>query len=78
PAFVTAKHAIDEFWSDDALEKETLRKGAHIEKRFEELCTEFPEQLSHRGRGMVQGLVFADADKAGEVCAAAYEQGLLA
>ncbi|NMD56366.1 MULTISPECIES: diaminobutyrate--2-oxoglutarate transaminase [Tsukamurella] len=78
PAFVTAKHAIDEFWSDDVLEKETLRKGAHIEKRFGELCAEFPEQLSHRGRGMVQGLVFTDADKAGQVCAAAYEQGLLA
>jgi diaminobutyrate-2-oxoglutarate transaminase len=78
PAFVTAKHAIDEFWSDDVLEKETLRKGALIEKRFDDLCAEFPEQLSHRGRGMVQGLVFDDAEKAGEVCAAAYQQGLLA
>ena len=34
--------------------------------------------ISARGRGMVQGLKFEDADLAGAVCKAAFERGLLA
>ncbi|GAC79796.1 MULTISPECIES: diaminobutyrate--2-oxoglutarate transaminase [Gordonia] len=77
PAFVTAKAAIDHYWSDDKLTIATKAKGIAISEHFDDLCERF-DGLSHRGRGMVQGLVFADAPKADEVCAKAFERGLLA
>lgn len=78
PSFVTAKVAIDTYWSDDTLERETLRKGEVIERRFQALCEAYPDELTTRGRGLVQGLVFATPEKAGEACAVAYRNGLLA
>ncbi|ADG78177.1 Diaminobutyrate--2-oxoglutarate transaminase OS=Tsukamurella paurometabola (strain ATCC 8368 / DSM / CCUG 35730 / CIP 100753 / JCM 10117 / KCTC 9821 / NBRC 16120 / NCIMB 702349 / NCTC 13040) OX=521096 GN=Tpau_1556 PE=3 SV=1 [Tsukamurella paurometabola] len=78
PAFVTAKAAIDAYWSDDTLEHETLRKGEVIERRFQALCEAYPDDLTTRGRGLVQGLSFTTPEKAGEACAAAYRLGLLA
>ncbi|GEE02388.1 diaminobutyrate--2-oxoglutarate transaminase [Gordonia spumicola] len=77
PAFVTAKAAIDLYWSDDKFSVATKAKGIAISEHFDELCERF-DGISHRGRGMVQGLVFDDAPKANEVCAKAFERGLLA
>lgn len=76
PAFVTAKTAIDQYWSDDAFEKETIAKGERIRDSFIALCSAHPG-ISTRGRGMVQGLVFEDADRAAKVCGLAYDRGLL-
>ncbi len=78
PAFVTAKVALDHYWSDDALERSTLAKGERIAARFQALVAEFPTQISTRGRGLVQGLAFTEPDLAGRVCSAAYSDGLLA
>ena len=77
PAFVTSRVALDQYWSDDTLEKETLQKGERISKAFTELSEKF-EGVSTRGRGLVQGLVFEDAPKAGKVCKIAFDNGLLA
>jgi diaminobutyrate-2-oxoglutarate transaminase len=76
PAFVTAKKAIDTYWSDDTFENEVITKGERIRDSFISLCSAH-QGISTRGRGMVQGLVFDDADKAGKVCALAYDRGLL-
>ncbi|GAC58831.1 diaminobutyrate--2-oxoglutarate transaminase [Gordonia hirsuta DSM 44140 = NBRC 16056] len=77
PAFVTATAALNQFWSDDLLTRDVHRKGEIISESFGQLSAEY-EALSHRGRGMVQGLVFDEPAQAGEVCALAYEAGLLA
>ncbi|GGG02590.1 diaminobutyrate--2-oxoglutarate transaminase [Rhodococcoides trifolii] len=77
PAFVTSAAAIDHYWSDDSFEKATLAKGERIHDSFIDLSTRF-DGVSARGRGMVQGLVFADSEKAGKVASLAYENGLLA
>ncbi|MFM9376390.1 diaminobutyrate--2-oxoglutarate transaminase [Gordonia sp. VNK21] len=76
PSFVTATAALEQFWADDDLTDAVHRKGAIIEDRFAELCIKHPE-LSHRGRGLVQGLVFEDGEKAAAACAHAFEHGLL-
>ncbi|GAA4395487.1 diaminobutyrate--2-oxoglutarate transaminase [Tsukamurella soli] len=78
PAFVTAKVALDHYWSDDSLERATLAKGERIATRFRSLAAEFPEQLATRGRGLVQGLAFTDSEQASKVCGTAYRNGLLA
>ncbi len=76
PSFVTAKAAIDTYWSDDTFEKEVIAKGEHIRDRFMKLCADF-DGVSTRGRGMVQALVFAETEKAGKVAALCYDEGLI-
>lgn len=76
PSFVTAKAAIDHYWSDDSFEKEILAKGEHIQDRFIKLCAKF-DGISTRGRGMVQALVFDDAELAGKVSQLCYDEHLL-
>ncbi|MFE4501609.1 diaminobutyrate--2-oxoglutarate transaminase [Rhodococcus sp. NPDC056743] len=78
PAFVTSKVALDHYWSDDALTKSTLKKGARISECFANLADQFPGEVSTRGRGLVQGLVFEQPERAGKVCQLAFDEGLLA
>lgn len=77
PAFVTAAKALQHYWADDRLERDTLRKGERIRQTFMNLSDMF-DGVSTRGRGMVQGLVFDEPSDAQKVCALAFEQGLLA
>ncbi|MCF8588266.1 diaminobutyrate--2-oxoglutarate transaminase [Gordonia liuliyuniae] len=77
PSFVTAKAAIDNYWSDGSFAEETKRKGQRIADRFEELCQR-NEGIKRRGRGMIQGLAFDDPEKAGKACAKAFDNGMLA
>lgn len=76
-AFVTATKALD-FWRDDALTSEVRRKGRMIEERLEDLCKRFPEARPEvRGRGMIQGIAFADTELAGRISAEAFKRGLV-
>jgi diaminobutyrate-2-oxoglutarate transaminase len=78
PAFVTATEAIHQFWSDDTLERETLRKGERIEEAFNRIVAETTStELTAKGRGLARGLQFAQPEHAAKVCAAAFERGLL-
>ncbi|MEU6560819.1 diaminobutyrate--2-oxoglutarate transaminase [Nocardia nova] len=76
PAFVTARAALEHYWTDTRLEEATKAKGEKIQKSFEKLSENF-DGVSTRGRGMVQGLVFEDSSEAGKVSSIAFEEGLL-
>ncbi len=67
PAFVTARVALEQFWADDTLQRSTMAKGARIADAFSALAAKY-DGVSTRGRGLAQGLVFADAQLAGKVC----------
>ncbi|WP_280180726.1 diaminobutyrate--2-oxoglutarate transaminase [Nocardia farcinica] len=75
-AFVTARVALEHYWSDDALEHGTAAKAATTRAALERIAAAVPG-LGVRGRGLVQGLVFADASRAAKVCRAAFDRGLL-
>ncbi|GAA4105072.1 MULTISPECIES: diaminobutyrate--2-oxoglutarate transaminase [Streptomyces] len=79
PAFVTATAALEAYWADAGqMEKHTLARSEQIEQALLALCTEHSALgASYRGRGMVWGLEFADPARASEVCARAFELGLL-
>ena len=77
PAFVTGRVALEQFWTDDALQVGTMAKGARIHDAFTALAARY-DGVSTRGRGLAQGLVFADAGRAGKVCSLAFDNGLLA
>ncbi|UGT41603.1 diaminobutyrate--2-oxoglutarate transaminase [Nocardia yamanashiensis] len=75
-AFVTAEAALRHYWSDGELEAATLVKGERIRAHLTALTETF-DGLSVRGRGLVNGLVFADASQAAKVCRVAFDNGLL-
>ncbi|WP_433498056.1 diaminobutyrate--2-oxoglutarate transaminase [Sphaerimonospora sp. CA-214678] len=77
PAFVTATAALD-FWTDERLAKETLEKGLQVRQALNLITAEHSDVITGvRGRGLAWGLVFDRPGLAPEVCAAAFERGLL-
>jgi len=78
PALITGTAALDAYWRDDALEHGTIAKGTHIETTLRALADAVGSQVIEvRGRGMIQGVVFADGDLAARVVAEAFDRGLL-
>ncbi|MCK5121250.1 MAG: diaminobutyrate--2-oxoglutarate transaminase [Methylococcales bacterium] len=77
-AFVTAKAAIDTYWSDDAFSKEVKRKGDYISKRLETIVDQYGEgNFSTRGRGMFQGINCINSDLAGKITHKAFQQNMI-
>lgn len=77
-AFVTAKAAIDHYWSDDAFSKEIKRKGKLISGRFKNLVDTYGEgNFTAKGRGMFQGINCIDGEFAGKITSKAFQKGLL-
>ena len=53
-AFVTAKAAIDHYWSDDRFSEQIKRKGEYISQRLNKIVEQYGEgNLTTRGRGNV-------------------------
>ncbi|MFI0349535.1 diaminobutyrate--2-oxoglutarate transaminase [Actinomadura sp. 9N407] len=78
PAFVTATAALEDYWTGDGMEKQTLAKGEQVELALNEIALEHAGAVEGvRGRGMAWGLVMRDADLAPRVCAEAFGRGLL-
>lgn len=76
-AFVTAHEALS-YWTDDALTESTHEKGRHVRRFLEDIVHHFPEaRASVRGRGLMQGLAFPNAELAGQIAAHAFSQGLI-
>ncbi|MGH3378223.1 MAG: diaminobutyrate--2-oxoglutarate transaminase [Actinoallomurus sp.] len=77
PAFVTATAALD-FWTGEGMEKETLTKGDQVEEALTRIAAANPEAITGvRGRGLAQGIAFADPEVAPAVCAQAFDRRLL-
>ncbi|RYY78062.1 MAG: diaminobutyrate--2-oxoglutarate transaminase [Moraxellaceae bacterium] len=77
-AFVTATSAIQHFWKDDAFAQEIAQKGELIKKHLLDMVAQYPQAgLKQRGRGMMQGIVFANPEWADAVTSKAFELGLI-
>lgn len=77
-AFVTAKAAIDTFWSDETFAGEVQRKGERLRKGLQEIA------MAHRGvvkglkgRGMMRGLDVGSSEISDPVVDAAFQKGLI-
>ncbi|MDP2631845.1 MAG: diaminobutyrate--2-oxoglutarate transaminase [Candidatus Uhrbacteria bacterium] len=63
-AFVSASHAIKEFWTDDTFSTDVKRKGGVIRDRLSSIAgSSGVLNISVRGRGMFYGLVFNNESK---------------
>jgi len=77
-AFVTAKAAIDEYWSDDIFSKDIMRKGRYVAKRLQGIADQYGEgNFTTRGRGMFQGINCVDGELAGKITHNAFKNGLI-
>lgn len=76
PAFVTGATALD-FWRDDTLQKETLRKAELVRQHLDKIAGAHEEITEVRGRGLIQGLAFNGEDMANKISAAAFERSLI-
>lgn len=78
PAFVTAAAALNAYWADGQMEKQTQARGELVERALLAIADENAEAgVSFRGRGLVWGMEFTDKDRATAVCRRAFELGML-
>jgi len=75
-AFVTARVAIEKFWSDDAFQKEIAIKSDVLSAGLKDVA-ELVDGASIKGRGMMQGVDVGSGDLAATICARAYDLGLV-
>ncbi len=77
-AFVTAKSAIDHYWSDDVFSEDIKRKGRYISQRLEAIVSQYGEgNFTVKGRGMFQGINCVSGDVAGKITSRAFKEGLI-
>lgn len=77
-AFVTAKRALEIYWSDGTLQKETERKGERIRIALQALADRYPAAGGTlRGRGMMRGIHFREKELASTISDCAFERGLI-
>ncbi|SDC53259.1 diaminobutyrate--2-oxoglutarate transaminase [Ruegeria marina] len=75
-AFVTARVAIEKFWSDDQFEQDIAAKARLLTAVLGEMAEQVPGS-EIKGRGMMQGLDVKSGELAADICARAYRKGLI-
>ena len=77
-AFVTAKAAIDHYWSDDAFAESVKRKGQYVSQRLADIVERYGEgNFTARGRGMFQGINCVNGELAGAITQRAFKNSLI-
>ncbi|GAA4322329.1 diaminobutyrate--2-oxoglutarate transaminase [Streptomyces venetus] len=77
-AFVTATAALETYWTDNRMEKQTIARGEQVEQALHTIREEHPGLgAAVRGRGLVWGIEFAEKQRASAVARRAFELGLL-
>ncbi|AXK36259.1 diaminobutyrate--2-oxoglutarate transaminase [Streptomyces armeniacus] len=78
PAFVTATAALETYWTDGQMEKQTIARGEQVETALRAIADEHKDDVADfRGRGLVWGMEFRDKARAGAIAKRAFELGLL-
>ncbi|MGH3560965.1 MAG: diaminobutyrate--2-oxoglutarate transaminase [Mycobacterium sp.] len=75
PSFITATAALN-FWTDNRLEKDVIRKGEQVGQALCEVVDPIAG-VEARGRGLIRGVAFQRPELAGAVCKEAFDRGLL-
>ncbi|GAB3792294.1 diaminobutyrate--2-oxoglutarate transaminase [Virgibacillus kimchii] len=76
-AFIAATEALKK-WENDDFSNEIKAKGEYLRKAVDMLIEKYPELNGEaRGRGLMQGIAVEKAELAGEICAEAFNRGLI-
>ncbi len=77
-AFVTARQALESYWSDDRFTREIQAKETLVRDWLENMVHSHPDaDLSVRGRGLIQGLVSGVPGLSNKVAAQAFKNGVV-
>lgn len=75
-AFVTARAALEKFWADDQLQKDIARRAQLVEDGLQVIADMIPGARL-KGRGMMRGVDVGSGMLAADICAHAFENGLI-
>jgi len=73
-AFVTARAALERYWTDSRLESAVGDKARIVRSALDSLADEFGGEV--RGRGLIQGLAL-DSETTAAVCREAFKRGVV-
>jgi diaminobutyrate-2-oxoglutarate transaminase len=77
-AFVTATAMLEHYWQTPAFSQEVAEKSEHLRRRLQTMVERFaPHVVRVKGRGMMQGILCADPQRAAAVTARAFRHGLI-
>ncbi|NND86355.1 MAG: diaminobutyrate--2-oxoglutarate transaminase [Nitrosopumilus sp.] len=77
-AFVTAKAAIEQYWTTYEFEKHIALKSNILKSRLEEISSKFPiSDIQVRGKGMIYGIDCILENLASEIRQKCFENGLI-
>ncbi|MEO6352230.1 MAG: diaminobutyrate--2-oxoglutarate transaminase [Oxalobacteraceae bacterium] len=77
-AFVTAATALDHYWSDGKFQASVAKRALTVTEFLDKLVKTYPAaEMTRRGRGLMQGLAFKDAELADRVTSVAFDNGLI-
>nr|WP_248114228.1 diaminobutyrate--2-oxoglutarate transaminase [Bradyrhizobium sp. 2S1]MCK7664911.1 diaminobutyrate--2-oxoglutarate transaminase [Bradyrhizobium sp. 2S1] len=77
-AFVAATAALETYWHNADFERATQRKARLMTGRLQDIASRRPDAaIKVLGRGLIQGLEWADIDAAASVSRTAFERGLI-
>ncbi len=78
-AFVTGTSALVHHWRDEGFAQDVQRKGRHLRSRLQQIAARWNDEAPApvRGRGMVQAIDCGTGERAGAICRAAFERGLV-
>ncbi|MGI3211177.1 diaminobutyrate--2-oxoglutarate transaminase [Roseovarius tibetensis] len=75
-AFVTARVALEKFWTNDTFQKSIHAKAEVLEVALKRIVELVPGARL-KGRGMMRGVDVGSGDLAEKICARAFEKGLI-
>lgn len=75
-AFITARVALEKFWSDDTFSKEILTKASAVTEHLTQISKLIPGS-SLKGCGMIQGIDVGSGKLADKICRLIFEKGLI-
>ena len=76
-AFVTARQALETYWADGEFSNQVQHKASVLRKRLKSIQAHHGQGVHHKGRGIMQGLEFANGDIAAAITEEAFKQGLV-
>lgn len=74
-AFITATAALEHYWTDVNLSTNVKRRGKIVHDQLTKLAESHGGSV--RGRGLIQGIEFAESEIAGRVSREAFDRGLI-
>ncbi|GGF96540.1 diaminobutyrate--2-oxoglutarate transaminase [Paenibacillus abyssi] len=75
--FVAASEALD-YWVDSDFEPQIARKANMIRRSLEQMLLVHPGvDAEIRGKGLIQGIAFAEPELASELCTEAFKRGII-